>query len=129
MLDDILASSENLPNTLVRRGNLGEFSGLFQGECPVDNIQVGLKIVTEDFVTDNITRVYLIDASENDIIISINTTLSNRSFIFKRIDNSGYIVTIDNTIDNLVSQVLNDYDSIKILLYNSNLYIMNWYKA
>jgi len=73
---------------------------------------------TADFTADDSVVGYYIDATGGDIVVTLNSREKISDWIFKRMDNSAYSVTIDptatGTIDGDLTQVLLQYESIRL---------------
>jgi len=73
---------------------------------------------TSDFTADDEVQGYYIDATAGDVTVTLQSREKISDWVFKRMDNSAFNVTIDptatGTIDGDLTQVLLQYESIRV---------------
>ena len=105
-------------NDAPTNGELGDGAGF-----SYDNI-------ASDYTVKSTDATIFIDASANDITVTLITAVDNggKIFAFKRVDNSNFTVTIVpdgvETIDNESSAILYGYESMDMRSNNINWWII-----
>jgi len=126
ILDNVISGSTNISfSNTISKLNANTVKGA------IDELAVRPYVtVTTNTTIDPKNYITYVDATSGDIIITLPTAVGNQGkpINIKRIDNSTNVVTLDSqvgeSIDNVSSGNLHNFDSITVISNNSNWFIL-----